>query len=243
MTPSSSSDRKKPRLVSQGSVLEMTGLVHRVREPDGPGPHPTVVMLHGRSGDEEVMWVFARTLPKDWLVVAPRGIKPDPDGGYAWHPRQRDEWPSLATFETAAQAVSRFIRSLPGVYHADPERIFVMGFSQGAATAYATAMYEPGLIRGIAGLVGFVPVSCEAAIDTLALQNLPIFMAVGKEDPLIPYERTASCAQTLRASGADLTYHEYDTGHRLNAQGMRDLAEWWQAQAAAVDVPENGRSR
>lgn len=239
MTPANSTGHKKPRLVSQGSILEMTGLIHRVREPEGTGPHPTVVMLHGRSGDEDVMWVFARTLPADWLVVAPRGIKPDPDGGYAWHPRQRDEWPSLATFETATKAVTRFIRALPGVYNADPDYLYLMGFSQGAATAYATAMHQPGLVQGIAGLVGFVPVACEEAIDTLALRDLPIFMAVGKEDPLIPYERTTSCAQTLRASGADLSYYEYDTGHRLNAQGMRDLEAWWQTQAAGLDRAEN----
>ena len=235
MTQPSASERRQPRLVSQGSILALTGLVHRVREPDGAGPHPTVVMLHGRSGTEDAMWVFARALPKEWLVVAPRGIKPDPGGGYAWHPRQRDEWPSLEMFAPAAEAVIRFIRALPGVYNAAQNRVFLMGFSQGAATAYATAMQQPDLVKGIAGLVGFVPVACEEAIDTLALLDLPIFMAVGKEDPLIPFERAENCARTLRATGADLTYREYDTGHRLNAQGMRDLTAWWQARAAALD--------
>ena len=37
-------------------------LTHRVARPAGPGPHPTVLMLHGRSGDENVMWVFALSL-------------------------------------------------------------------------------------------------------------------------------------------------------------------------------------
>ena len=60
-------------------------LIHRVAQPAGPGPHPTVLMLHGRSGDENVMWVFARALPPDWLIVAPRAIQPDPAGGFsAW---------------------------------------------------------------------------------------------------------------------------------------------------------------
>lgn len=176
------------------------------------------------------MWVFSRTLPSNWLVLSVRGIKPDPAGGYAWHPRQRDEWPSLAMFGEAVEAVSGFIRTLPALYSADPDRVYLMGFSQGAATAYATAMMHPGLVKGIAGLVGFVPVQCDAAIDTSALAGLPIFMAVGVEDPYIPHTRAQNCAQTLRASGADLAYHEYDTGHRLNAQGMRDLNGWWTRQ-------------
>jgi phospholipase/carboxylesterase len=184
-------------------------------------------MLHGRSGDEDAMWIFSRTLPKEWLVVSPRGIKPDPAGGYAWHPRQRDEWPPLSMFDEAVAAVVHFIRTLPELYDADPNQVFLMGFSQGAATAYATAMRHPGLVRGIAGLVGFVPVESDAAIETRVLRELPIYIAVGKEDPFIPISRARGCAETLRASGADLAYHEYEAGHRISAQGMRDLKAWW----------------
>jgi len=220
-------DEKGPHLVDQGPDFDVAGLRHRVAETAAPGPHPTVVMLHGRSGDENAMWIFSRTLPKEWLVVAPRGIKPDPGGGYAWHPRQRDEWPPLSKFDEAVTAVVRFIQALPGLYDADPDRLYLMGFSQGAATAYAIAMRDPGLVQGVAGLVGFVPVESDAAVETKALSGLPIFMAVGKEDRYIPLARTQGCAQTLRLSGAVLTYHDYDTGHRLNAQGIRDLKAWW----------------
>jgi phospholipase/carboxylesterase len=219
--------RNETRLVDGGHAFEVAGLLHRVSVPDDPGPHATVVMLHGRSGNEDVMWVFAGTVPSDWLVVAPRGIKPDPAGDYAWHPRGRDEWPSLADFDEAVAAVTHFVQALSQLYDADPSRIYLMGFSQGAATAYATALRHPGLVQGIAGLVGFVPEECGDAVNVAALEGLPLFMAVGKEDPLIPYARSAACAQTLHAAGAELEYHEYNTGHRLNARGMRDLREWW----------------
>ena len=188
---------------------------------------PTVVMLHGRSGDENAMWIFARVLSEEWLVVSPRGIKADPGSGYAWHPRERDEWPPLSRFDDAVTAVVGFIQALPELYDADPDHIYLMGFSQGAATAYATAMRHPGLVQGIAGLVGFVPVECDAAVETKVLKGLPIFMAVGKEDPYIPFTRAQGCAQTLREPGAALSYRDYDTGHRLNAQGVRDLRKWW----------------
>lgn len=223
-----------PRLVDKGTALEATGLIHRVSVPEGPGPHPTVVMLHGRSGGENAMWIFSRTVPSNWLMVTPRGIKEDPGGGFAWHPRQRDEWPSLATFDEAVAAVVSFIRSLPEVYDSDPKQIFLMGFSQGAATAYATAMRHPGLVQGIAGLVGFVPVECGDAVAVSALEGLPIFMAVGKEDPYIPHSRSQNCAQTLRDAGAELDYHEYETEHRLDAQGMRDLKDWWRRRQVRV---------
>ena len=218
---------QEPRLIAEGSAVTSSGLIHRVFEPNGPGPHRTIVMLHGRSGDEDVMWIFAKALPEDWLIVAPRGIKRDPVGGYDWRPREQDEWPTLGQFDEAVTAVVRFIHALPHLYDADPNHIYLMGFSQGAATAYAIAMRHPGLVQGIAGLVGFIPTHCDSALDESPLVDLPIFMAVGKRDPLIPAERAAGCAQTLIMAGTQLEYHEYDTGHKLNAAGMLDLKGWW----------------
>lgn len=216
-----------PKLVTSVNIIQQAGLIHRVQQPAGDGSFPTVVMLHGRAGTEDVMWVFANTLPKNWLIVAPRGIRLDPDGGYDWRPRSKDEWPPLAAFDDAVTAVTRFIHALPTLYNADPAQIYLMGFSQGAATAYATAMQHPGLVQGIAGLVGFVPGDCDEIVETAVLQDLPIFMAVGTQDTTVPYEQSQLCGDTLRNAGAALTYGEYDTGHKLNGQGIRDLREWW----------------
>ncbi len=217
----------EPQLVENGPVLEQSGLIHRVQVPKTSGPHRTVVMLHGRSGNEDVMWIFAKAIPQDWLIAAPRAIEPDPDGGYSWRLRAQDEWPTLDQFNDAVTAVTQFIQALPHLYNADPAQIYLMGFSQGAAVAYAVAMRNPGLVQGIAGLVGFIPTRCDSALETSPLVDLPIFMAVGKRDPLIPPERAAGCAQTLIMAGSNLEYHEYDIGHKLNGTGMADLTAWW----------------
>lgn len=226
----------EPRLVDEGPALERAGLLHRVLQPQGEGPHPTVVMLHGRSGNEDVMWIFRRAAPPDWLLVAPRGIKEDRAGGYSWRIREKEEWPTLVQFDVAVGAVVDFIETLPDLYDADLQQLYLMGFSQGAATAYAVAMHYPDLIQGIAGLVGFLPMECDDIVSAGALEDMPIFMAVGKEDDRIPYQRSLSCAHTLHLAGADLDYHEYEMGHRLNSQAMRDLRRWWQAQEEKVQA-------
>ncbi len=215
-----------PTHVDHGPPRDALGLAHRARVPAGAGPHPAVVMLHGMGGDEGAMAVFAGTLPRDWLVVAPRAPHPGPAGGFAWHPRRHDEWPALAEFDDAVDAVARLVEGLPAAYSADPARIGLMGFSQGAATAYAAALRRRGGIRAIAGIVGFVPTACAGAAAR-PLERLPIFVAVGRHDPYIPLDRSRAGADTLRAAGADLSYHEYDAGHKLPAAGMRHLADWW----------------
>jgi phospholipase/carboxylesterase len=228
-------DKRIPQLVENGAALSQSGLVHRVLQPQGTGPYPTVVMLHGRSGTEDVMWVFAPTLPQDWLLVAPRAIKEDPAGGFSWHPRQRDEWPALALFDQAVTAVVTFLNALPELYDAHPDRLYLMGFSQGAATAYATAFHYPERVQGIAGLVGFVPSEAEAAVGKRPLAGLPVHVAVGRQDERIPLAKSRQSADLLRQAGADLAYHEYETGHRLNSPGMRDLEAWWQKRKSGGD--------
>jgi phospholipase/carboxylesterase len=128
-------------------------------------------------------------------------------------------------FDDAVAAVKQLVKSLPALYNADLDRVVLMGFSQGAAVSFAVALHHPELVKGVASLVGFMPED----VTTLQspISNLPVFMAVGKEDPTIPLEKAREAAGILRAAGADLTYHEYDTGHKLSSQGMRDLTAWW----------------
>lgn len=61
--------------------------------------------------------------------------------------------------------------------------------------------------------------------------GLPVFMAVGRRDPLIPLTQAHTCAAILRTLGAESAYHEYDSGHKLDARGMRDLQAWWRQRA------------
>jgi phospholipase/carboxylesterase len=222
---------RKPELVNDGPTLSVAGLTHRVLEPESSGPYPTVVMFHGRFGDENAMWIFARALPDDWLVVAPRAIYAD-RSGYSWQIHQNEQWPCLSDYAPAVTAVHRFLDAMPELYHADPGRIYLMGFSQGAAAAFALALDDPERARGIAGVVGFVPEECETAVAPRPLEGLPMFMAVGKDDQMVPYEIAQKSCEVIENAGADLEYHEYDTGHKLNAQGMKDLKQWWQRRKA-----------
>ncbi|MEM7335645.1 MAG: dienelactone hydrolase family protein [Chloroflexota bacterium] len=215
----------KPTLIDSGPLLEKVGLVHRVLTPEGDGPFPTVVLIHGRLGNEDVMWIFARTIPKEWQIISVRAIFAEEDG-YSWN-KPLGRFPMMHEMDEAVTAVSHFIKTAPQVYPIDTSNLFFMGFSQGAATAFATAVRHPGIVKGIAGLVGFFPEADDALIATAPLKNLPIFMAVGEKDDTIPLDISQQSGERLRAAGAWLEYREYATGHKLNGKGMRKLQNWW----------------
>lgn len=223
-----------PTLIEQ----PLPHLSYRVALPEDAGDaasstaiKPTVVMVHGRSGNEDVMWVFARSLPPNWLRVAPRALYEDPRGGYSWHVRLNSKWTTLAEFEPALDAFEAFIRRLPDEYGADLDNLHLMGFSQGAALSLGLAMRGEIRPKSITALVGFMPDACSPN-DLAHLRDLPIHFAVGREDDTIPLDVSHSAAQLLVAANSRLNYRTYATGHKLNAQGMRDLKAWWQAIAA-----------
>ncbi|MBK9051527.1 MAG: dienelactone hydrolase family protein [Chloroflexi bacterium] len=202
-------------------------LTHRLAQPTTSGPHPTVVMLHGHKGNEEVMWIFSRAVPDNWLLVAPRAPITDEADSYSWLEKRPPPWPTLHDFHAAADQIAAFITALPTLYNADPDRIYLMGFSQGAAAALATVMFHPGIVQGASLLVGFAPEQVDGA-SAAALENLPVFMAIGTEDDTVPYERAKTGAELLAAARADLTLVEMQTGHKLNAAGGRAHQQWWQ---------------
>jgi phospholipase/carboxylesterase len=180
-------------------------------------------MLHGRFGDEDAMWLFRRTMPAGWLKIAPRAPQPDPRGGHSWALHEDGVWPDLPAFAHATAALTHFLQALPRVYNSDPASTYLLGFSQGAAAAYALAMTQPGLAAAVAGLVGFVPQGGDGA----ALRGLPVFTAVGRRDRFVPYARAMQDVNWLHEVGAALEHHEYDAGHKMTAAGLRDLTAWW----------------
>ncbi|MEM9773015.1 MAG: alpha/beta fold hydrolase [Chloroflexota bacterium] len=212
----------------------MTGLTHRVKFPknaENQEKHPTLVLIHGRHGNEDVPWIFARGIPENWPIVSPRAIEFDPETdehetGYSWMLMRETGWPEFSEFDGATQALSDFILALPDVYQADPENIMLLGFSQGAATALCTAVAHPNICRGIASLVGFVPELDSELQSDQPLANLPVFMAIGERDDRVGLNIAKQSRDTLINAGADLTWDIYKTGHKLNSQGMRDLAAW-----------------
>ena len=210
--------------IDSGPAVETLGLVHRVRLPGGKGLHPTLVMIHGFKGTEEVTWVFARSASPDWLVISMRAPFAA-DQGYQWYMHddtdlERQNHPE--DFKVGLATLGHFIEKLPDVYPVDRTRMVLLGFSQGAAMAYAYGLHHP--ILGIAALCGFIP--RYIGHDLPPLDRLPILILHGTQDTTIPIKVARENRDRLQAAGADVTYQESETGHKVSAAGMRELTNW-----------------
>jgi len=205
-------------------AIQIEDWVVRFREPGGEGPHPVIMLLHGWTGDENAMWIFASRLPENHLLIAPRGPYKTPYKGYSWYPVKRGNiWPSLEDIKPAVDNLLNLMEVWPDSPAADFSQLRLAGFSQGAAMAYTTALLYPDRVISLAGLAGFMPEGASKHIHNHPLDGMPIFISHGKEDELVPIEKAREAVSLLERSGAKVTYCEHDVGHKLNAECFQGM--------------------
>jgi len=194
----------------------------RLHRPEGLGPFPVVLMLHGWTGDENSMWVFSSHIPKNALIIAPRGLYLTKGVGYSWHRDLPKPWPWIDDFQPAVENIFAMITSI-NFPDGDFSNLNIMGFSQGAALAYTMAMMYPERIASLAGLSGFLPDGAITWLRPDLLKGLPVFIAHGTEDERVPIEWARTSVELIENAGAIVTYCEDDVGHKLSAKCFRGL--------------------
>ena len=108
-----------------------------------------------------------------------------------------------------------------------PQKIILVGFSQGGALALHTGVRYPQRLGGVASLSGYLVLS-----DLLkkekheANQSLSIFMAHGIVDPVVPYVLGQRSLTFLKGAGFSPKWHTYPMGHQVCPQELVDLSSW-----------------
>jgi len=113
----------------------------------------------------------------------------------------------------------------------DAHNIIVAGFSQGGAIALHAALRYPERLAGLMALSTYLPLpgsfKAEVVDNAAAVnQDMPIFMAHGSFDPMLPMQLGRSSADLLLAEGFSVTWHDYPMAHAVCAEEIEDIREW-----------------
>jgi phospholipase/carboxylesterase len=214
-------------LLKTTEIITINDLVLRIRMPKTTGPNPVILMLHGRTGDQDSMWVFSDRLPEEGILIAPRGFYQTEFGGYTWHETINYEWPNVENFQPAAEELFLLFNKISGL-GGDMSNISVLGFSQGAALGYILGLMRPETIKSIACLSGFLPGNFESYIFNEPFAGKRIFITHGTRDKFVPVEKARESVSLLQKAGATVTYCEDDVGHKLSAHCFRSLSYFYQ---------------
>lgn len=218
----------------EGETIEYNGWTLKVRSPEGEGPHPVLLMVHGWTGDEDVMWIFSSRIPKEYLIIAPRGLQASPNGGYGWHDHKEGELPTVDEYQPAAAKLLELIQQLGSEQYqtfwdgqADFFKVSFMGFSQGAALCGVFALLFPDRVNKLASLAGYLPENADELADSEPLSGKEIFVAHGTQDDTVPIERARQAVEIFEKAGAQVTFCEDDIGHKLSSDCFRGLGEYF----------------
>jgi phospholipase/carboxylesterase len=106
-------------------------------------------------------------------------------------------------------------------------RIVLAGFSQGGAIALQTGLRHPERLAGILALSTYLPLAEGLGAEAAAAnRDVPIFMAHGAEDPVIPLQRAAISRDQLRKLGYPVEWHEYPMPHAVCPEEIADVGAW-----------------
>lgn len=225
------------------SLISFQDWTLRVRESTRPSSR-LLLLIHGHTGDENVMWIFARNLSSDTWMVAPRAPHPAEaeQGGYSWSPHnaEAEDRSNFEQLRPSAEALLRLIDEYAASINMDASTFDVMGFSQGAAMCSALAFLYPGRIRKVGMLAGFVPSGLEEWASWRLVEGKPFFLAHGTKDETVSIERARAAVKILEQAGAQVTFCEDNVGHKVSANCLRALKTFFadQPSGTADDADE-----
>lgn len=201
-----------------------------------PDPDATVVVLHGLGADGYDFVPIVKEL--ETLGVPPaRFVFPHGptmpvtiNGGYvmrAWYDilgtdlvRREDE-AGLRSSQAAIEALlgREMARGIA------PGRIVLAGFSQGGAVTLQVGLRQPEPLAGLVVLSSYLPLAAQAAAERHeGSRSVPIFMAHGTQDPVVPLARGTAARDQLQQLGYAVEWHEYPMPHSVCAEEVEAIA-------------------
>jgi phospholipase/carboxylesterase len=207
-------------------------LTHTIYEPNGNGPFPTILTLHGRGANAlDLLGLAPSICGGKFLVICPQGpletpVAPD-TMGYAWYPMSLGGPPDVTAILSSQQKLQDFLDESLRRYPIDAKKLVVLGFSQGGVMAYSLALPNPERFAALVVLSSWLPVELAAQLTRKdSVRSLPVLVQHGTQDNMIEIARARDSVERLRGLNLPLTYREYEMGHEIRPRSLVDLSAW-----------------
>jgi phospholipase/carboxylesterase len=215
----------------------VSGSLDAIEIETGPQPAAAVVWLHGlgADGSDFVPVVDALDLPDAPIrFVFPhapmRAVTINQ--GYVMR-----AWYDIVSTDLERRADERGVRDSQRLVEAllareksrgiPARRLLLAGFSQGGAIALQTGLRHPERLAGIMALSCYVPIAGSLEPErTEANRDVPVFMAHGLYDPIIPVRLARESHDLLARLGYDVEWHEYPMEHSVSPEEVEAIGAW-----------------
>ncbi|SDH23808.1 phospholipase/carboxylesterase [Flavobacterium omnivorum] len=207
-------------------------LEYKIREPKVIlDKNPLLLLLHGYGSNEADLFSFADELPDEYYIISARAPYNMQHGSYAWYDinfdADQNKFSDHDQAKVSRDLIAGFIDELIQTYPIDPEKVTLIGFSQGSILSYAVALSYPEKVQKVVAMSGYL--NLEIVSDDYLknnFNNLKIFASHGTSDQVIPVAWAKKTPVILENLGIDITYKEYPIGHGVAPQNFYDFKSW-----------------
>ena len=188
---------------------------------------PLVVLLHGRGAEAKTIFSVEGLLDPNYHVLAITGLYDSAIDGKEWfHPREDTpgEISDAKQFDESERVLSENIEAHISRIGADHSKLFLWGFSQGAAMALILGLRGTLKPRGVIAMSGFLPTPVKRwkKFDTSAQYLLPH----GNDDEILSADSSKSAKTFLESKGIPAEYYEYKGRHKMSLESISYVNNW-----------------
>ena len=195
-------------------------------------PRPLVIFLHGYGSNEADLIGMKFQLPAQYNYLSVQAPMALGEGRFQWFRKKGEGAYNGETddLKVSSQKLRDFIAQATKKYHTRPDKVYLIGFSQGAMMSYEVGLRPPVVVGGFAALSGrLLPVLKSQLKADQPLLPVNIFIGHGTADDPVPYQHGAEAKALLETLGYKPQFHAYPgVGHSISAAELRDLNGWLQ---------------
>lgn len=185
---------------------------------------PVLLLLHGTGGNEKDLLPLAELIDPDASVLSVRGNVLE-NGMPRFFRRLSEGIFDEEDLIFRTKELHEFLDEAANEHHFDRSNIIAIGYSNGANIAASLLFHFEGTLKGAILHHPMVP---RREIELPNLNNVSVFIAAGKNDPLCRAEESEELDQLLMDAGANTAIHWEMNGHSLTNTEVAAAASWYE---------------
>lgn len=184
---------------------------------------PTLLLLHGTGGNEKDLLSIAEMITPDASVLGVKGNVLE-NGMPRFFRRLEEGIFDIEDLIFRTDELNEHISKFADQYEFDRDQVVAIGYSNGANIAASLLYHHKNSLTGAILFHAMVP---RQDVELPNLQDIPVFIGAGKQDPLIDPNQTKELSSHLQQAGADVTEYWTDGGHQLTREEVEQAKDWF----------------
>ncbi|GAK08760.1 alpha/beta hydrolase [Geomicrobium sp. JCM 19038] len=184
---------------------------------------PVLLLLHGTGGDENDLLPLAKMIAPDSSVLSVRGNVSE-NGMPRFFRRLREGVFDEEDLVFRTKELHEFLDQAASEHNFNRSNIVAVGYSNGANIAASLLFHYENSLKGASLHHPMVP---RRGVTLPSLNDTPIFIGAGKQDPICRPEETEELNELLKEAGSDVTLHWENGGHQLTQSELSEAINWF----------------